>query len=58
MLGSTAPSSVWVQFDVGCYSSEGPAEPVCLAVVGSPGPVGTTVNNGQEKLLWDGFLLA
>ena len=40
VLGYTSPLSIWRQFYVGCYSSDISANPVCLTVVGGPGPVG------------------
>ena len=51
MIGSTSPSSIWVQFYVGLYSSESPSDPVCLAVVGVTVPVFPTVINDREKLM-------
>ena len=51
MLGSTDPSSIWGQFFVRCYSSGGPAKPVCLSMIGGPGPVVPTLIYGREKLL-------
>ena len=46
MLVYAAPLPIWGGFSVGCYFSEGPAETVCLAIVGGPGQVGPTGING------------
>ena len=58
MLGSTATSSIWGQFSIRCYSSGDLSEPVCLDIIGVPGPVGPTVIDGREKLFEIFFLLA
>ena len=36
---------------MGCYPSNGSYDPICLAVVGGPSPVGLTRNIGRYKLL-------
>ena len=54
-LGSTAPLSIWGQFAMECHSLWGPDGPVCLAVFGGPGTVGTTGGVSRERLLGEDF---
>ena len=51
MLGFTAPLSIWGRFEVEFYSSWGPAEPVWISVILVPGPVGSTGDDIQAKIL-------
>ena len=51
MLGSTAPLSIWGNFDVGCYSYWVPAESVFLSMIGVTIHVIPTDIDVRENLL-------
>ena len=54
-IGSTEILYKGLPFASGCYSFPPPALPVCLKLVGVPGPVGLVWGLGQEELWEKGF---